>query len=137
MMDDQATGEVSYEPPPGSSGTQSAAVVSPTVKERQRAWILRIELMAKTLARLFNVEGEVIEDAVSAGVGTMLVLLNILTYQHALENMFGHKCLSLELVGCLATSPEPGLPMPPKFFVGSGKSSTFGAEGVDIEDFTQ
>ena len=65
----------------------------------------------------------------------MLILLNVLTYQHALENVFDTKCLSLELLGYLATSPEPGLPMPPRFFVGSDRSSMYGAAGFGIEEF--
>ena len=58
--------------------------------------------------------------------------LNVITYQHGLENVFDHKCPSLEMLGYLATSPKPGLPMPPKLFIGTEQSSMFGEEGYDL-----
>ena len=60
-----------------------------------------------------------------------------MAYQHGLENVFDRQCLSLELLGYLATSPEPGLPMPPRFFLETEQSSMFGDVGADCDKFVE
>jgi len=101
--------------PLGSSGAQGTAAAEPSVEERQRAWIARLHLMAYGLQELTDSPAENSISAYQQGPHSILLLLNIMAYQHGLENVCDRQCLSLELLGYLATSPEPGLPMPPRF----------------------
>jgi hypothetical protein len=121
--------------PPAASAALSALVAAPSVGERQQAGFDRIKLMCVTLSRLFDIAGEDVEYAIERGVYAMLTFLNALSFHHALDNVFDTKCLSLELLGYLATSPEPDLPMPPKFFLGSSRSSQLGSEGFSMDSF--
>jgi hypothetical protein len=98
---------------------------------------MRIELMARKATRLTNADPDLLDEAINSGVGCVLVFLNVVSYQHGLENVFDNKCRSFDMLGYLATSLEPGLPMPPKLFIGTDKSSMFGGEGYDIEEFHQ
>ena len=135
MMAAQDQGLVNYQPDPSGSGAQSAATAGPDVFDRQRAWLLRMEAMARTATKLTGSSVKALNDSLNMGIDGVLLNLNIVTQQHGLENVFDNKCLSLEILRCLATSPEPGLPMPPRLFLGTPKSAMFGEEGFELEGF--
>ena len=73
--------------------------------ERQKAWLDRLALMSNTTGRLFKVAGEVVEDAIQHGAGTMLILLNDLTYQHALGECVRDKVPVARIVGLSCYKP--------------------------------
>ena len=99
MMQAIESGEVSYRPKPVESGAQSAATEGPSIEERQSAWRTRIECRALTAARLTRGDMSVLEKFNRKGVEYTLLYLNLVTYQHGLENLFNTKCLSFELLG--------------------------------------
>jgi len=120
MMSAQDRGVVNYWPDPSGSGAQSAATAGPSVADRRRAWLLRLEAMATTATKLTGSSVQSLNKSLDLGIDGVLLNLNIVLQQHGLENIFD-RCFSLELLRSLATSPEPGLPMPPRLFLGTPK----------------